>query len=149
MAIGASKRLMEVIQVDDEKIQEFLDREWNPVNESIFGRHDPAMWEVQRYALAAYDGDIIVGAALFKIEAGLGKLSEIIASADHRGQGVGGALLARFEEICRREGCHKVGVKTYWNSEAQQFYQGNGYVVEGILRRDLHGVDMCQMCKFL
>jgi len=39
-------------------------------------------------------------------------------------------------------------LKAYCNSEAQRFYQKQGYVVEGILRRDLHGVDMCQMCKF-
>lgn len=140
---------MDIVEVEQETIKDFLDREWKPVNESIFGRHDPAIWDVKRYTLAAYEDDEIVGTALFKIEAGLGKLSQIITAADRRGQGIGGALLARFEEICRREGCHKVGLKTYWNSEAQRFYQENGYEVEGVLRRDLHGVDMCQMRKFL
>lgn len=140
---------MEIVEVEHEAVKAFLDSEWKSVNEGIFGRYDPRMWDVQRYALAAYEGEKIVGAAAFKIKASLGKLSGIIAAADHRGEGVGGALLARFEEICRRKGCHKVGLKTYWNSEAQRFYQEHGYVVEGVLRRDLHGVDMCQMCKFL
>ncbi len=140
---------MEIVEVEQETIKDFLDREWKPINESIFGRHDPAMWDVKRYTLAAYEDDEIVGAALFKLEAGLGKLSQIITTADRRGQGIGGALLARVEEICRREECHKVGLKTYWNSDAQRFYQKHGYAVEGVLRRDLHGVDMCQMCKFL
>jgi len=140
---------VKVVEVEQGTIKDFFNREWKPVNESVFGRHDPAMWDVQRYALAAYEDDRIVGAAVFKIEAGLGKLSQIVTGSEHRGQGVGAALLANFEEICRREGCHKVGLKTYWNSEAQQFYQKHGYVVEGVLRRDLHGVDMCQMCKFL
>jgi len=135
--------------VGRQEIEGFLDREWKPVDERIFGRYDPAMWDVQRYALAAYEDEGIVGAAVFKIEAGLGKLSQIITAGHHREHGIGSALLARVEEVCRREGCHKIGLKTYLNSQAQRFYENQGYVVEGVLRRDLHGVDMCQMCKFL
>jgi GNAT superfamily N-acetyltransferase len=140
---------LKIVEVEQETVKDFLDREWKPINERIFGRSDPTMWDVQRYTLAAYREERIVGAAVFKIEAGLGKLSQIMTAADHRGQGLGSALLARFEDICRREGCHKASLKTYWNSEAQRFYQKHGYVLEGVLRRDLHGLDMCQMCKFL
>jgi GNAT superfamily N-acetyltransferase len=140
---------LEIVEVERETIDDFLDREWKPVDESVFGRYDPAMWDVQRYTLAAYQDERIVGAALFKIEAGLGKLSQIITAADRRGQGIGETLLARFEEICRGQGCHKASLKTYWKSEAQRFYHKHGYVVEGVLRRDLHGLDMCHMCKFL
>lgn len=140
---------MEILEVDRHEIEDFLNREWKPVNEGIFGRHDPAMWDVQRHALAAYEDESIVGASVFKIEAGLGKLSQIITAEHRREHGMGSALLARVEEICRREGCHKIGLKTYLNSPAQRFYEKQGYVVEGVLRRDLHGVDMCQMCKFL
>ena len=103
---------MRVVEVEQGTIKDFFNREWKPVNESIFGRHDPAMWDVQRYALAAYEDDRIVGAAVFKIQAGLGKLSQIVTASEHRGQGVGAALLANFEEICRREGCHKDQQKT-------------------------------------
>ncbi len=140
---------MEIVQVEEETIRDFLHREWRTADEDIFGRYDPAMWEVRRYALAAYDGEEIVGTAVFKIEAGVGKLSQIITAVERRGQGIGRALLARFEGICRSERCHKASLKTYWNSEAQRFYQRHGYAVEGILRRDLHEVDMCQMAKFL
>lgn len=140
---------MEILEVGRQEIEGFLDREWKPVDERIFGRYDPAMWDVQRYALAAYEDEGIVGAAVFKIEAGLGKLSQIITAGHHREHGIGSALLARVEEVCRGEGCHKIGLKTYLNSQAQRFYENQGYVVEGVLRRDLHGVDMCQMCKFL
>lgn len=140
---------MKIVQVEEETIRDFLRREWRTADEDIFGRHDPAMWEVRRYALAAYDDEEIVGTAVFKIEAGVGKLSEIITAVDRRGQGIGRALLARFERICRSERCHKASLKTYWNSAAQRFYQRHGYAVEGILRRDLHEVDMCQMGKFL
>jgi ribosomal protein S18 acetylase RimI-like enzyme len=140
---------LEIVSVDREEIEGFLGREWSPVNERFFGRSDPAMWEVRRYALAAYDNATIVGAAVLKVEGGLGKVTQIITAADRRGQGIGQALMSRVEEICRQDGCHKVSLKTYWDSEAQRFYSSQGYVVEGILRRDLHGLDMCQMCKFL
>ena len=143
------ERPLEISEVDRPEIEDFLRQQWRPVNERMFGRYDAGMWDVGRHALAAYDDDRIVGAALFKIEAGLGKVGQVITAADCRGQGIGQALMARVEKICRRERCHKLGLKTYWNSEAQRFYQKQGYVVEGILRRDLHGIDMCQMCKFL
>ena len=136
-------------EVHREEIEDFLKREWKPVNVRMFGRYDESMWDVHRYALAAYDGDRPVGAAVFKIEAGLGKVTQIIAAADRRHEGIGRALMVRVEETCRCEGCHKVTLKTYLDSEAQRFYHSQGYVVEGILRRDLHGIDMCQMCKFL
>ena len=140
---------LEIIDVEREEIEDFLSREWPPVNERIFGQSDSAMWEVRRCTLAAYDDGTMVGAAVLKIEGGLAKLTQLITAADRRGQGVGQALMSRVEEICRLEGCHKVSLKTYWDSEAQRFYTKQGYVVEGILRRDLHGIDMCQMCKYL
>lgn len=140
---------MDIVEVQRDTIAEFLGREWRPENERQFGSYDPTMWDVQRHALAAYEGERIIGAAVFKIKAGLGKLSQIITAADHRGQGIGKVLLARVEDICRREGCHKISLKTYSNSEAQRFYEREGYAVEGVLRRDLHGADTSQMCKFL
>jgi GNAT superfamily N-acetyltransferase len=136
-------------EVVEEEIAEFLGREWKPVNERMFGHYDDSMWDEQRHTLAAYEDGRIVGAVELEIRAGLGKVTQIIVAADLRGQGVGRVLMDRTEEICRHEGCHKVSLKTYWNSEAQRFYQEQGYVVEAILRRDLHGLDMCQMCKFL
>jgi len=146
--VNEEEKQFEISEAGREEIEDFLQREWMPVNERMFGRYDAEMWDEQRYALAARDDGRVVGAVAFKIKAGLGKVTQIITAADRRGEGIARALMARTEEICGREGCHKVSLKTYWNSEAQQFYQEQGYVVEGILRRDLHGVDMCQMCKF-
>jgi ribosomal protein S18 acetylase RimI-like enzyme len=135
-------------ETEQREIEEFLRREWKPVNQRMFGYYDEDMWDEQRHVLAAYDGARIVGAVVLKVKAGLGKVSQIVVAAERRDEGVGRALMARAEEICRHEGCHKVALKTYWDSEAQRFYEKQGYVVEGILRRDLHGLDMCQMCKF-
>lgn len=146
--MNEEEKQFEIGEVGREEIEDFFHREWKPVNERMFGRYDAEMWDEQRYALAARDDGRVVGAVAFKIKAGLGKVTQIITAADRRGEGIARALMARTEELCRREGCHKVSLKTYWNSEAQKFYQEQGYVVEGILRRDLHSVDMCQMCKF-
>jgi len=146
--VNEEEKQFEIGEVGREEIEDFLHREWKPVNERMFGRYDAEMWDEQRYALVARDDGRVVGAVAFKIKAGLGKVNQIITAADRRGEGIARALIARTEELCRREGCHKVSLKTYWNSEAQKFYQEQGYVVEGILRRDLHSVDMCQMCKF-
>jgi GNAT superfamily N-acetyltransferase len=149
MLRSAREGVVEIVEVERETVQDFLNHQWKPVNESIFGFYDPSMWEVHRRALAAYESKRIVGAAVFKIEAGLGKLSQMITAAEHRERGIGGAMVAEVEEICRREGCHKITLKTYWDSEAQRFYEAHGYEVEAVLRRDLHGADMCQMYKFL
>jgi ribosomal protein S18 acetylase RimI-like enzyme len=146
--VNDEEKQFEISEVRWEEIEDFLQTEWKPVNERMFGRQDAQMWDQQRFALAARDDGRVVGAVVFKIKAGLAKVTQIITAADRRGEGIARALMARTEEICRREGCHKVSLKTYWNSEAQEFYQQQGYMVEGILRRDLHGVDMCQMCKF-
>ncbi len=140
---------MEIVEAKREAVEPFLAREWRGVDLEQFGRADPEMWKAQEYALAAYEGGEMVGALVFKIEAGVGKLSQLLVAAGHRDKGVGGRLLSRFEEVCQKEGCHKVRLITYADSRAEGFYSLHGYVREGLLRRDLHGVDMSQMAKFL
>lgn len=140
---------MEIVEAKREAVESFLDREWRGVNLEQLGRADPEMWKAQESALAAYEGGEMVGALVFKIEAGVGKLSQLLVAAGHRNKGVGGRLLSRFEEVCQKEGCHKVRLITYADSRAEGFYGLHGYAREGLLRRDLHGVDMSQMAKFL
>ena len=78
---------MEIVEVEREIIQDFLNREWKPMNESIFGRYDPAMWEVQRYTLAAREDRELMGAAVFKIEvAGHGEGQREVAGPDRERQ---------------------------------------------------------------
>ncbi len=141
--------MLRIVETSQEALQGFLDREWAAENARRFSRYEPGMWEERRGTLAAYKDDEVVGAALFTIQAGIGKINELIVAADHRGQGVGSALLTELEGICRQAGCHKVTLKTFWRSDPLRFYQRRGYMVEGVLRRDLHGVDMCQVAKFL
>jgi GNAT superfamily N-acetyltransferase len=141
--------MLRIVEASQEAVRDFLDREWAAEDALRFGRYEPGMWEERRVTLAAYKDDEVVGVALFAIQAGVGKLNQLIVASDHRGQGVGSALLAEFERICRQAGCHKVTLKTFWRSDPLHFYQRRGYVVEGVLRRDLHEVDMCRVAKFL
>jgi len=140
---------MEIVETDRETIKDFLEREWAVEDELRFGPGASEGWRKCEGALAAYREGELVGAATFTIVGGVGRLRELIVTPPWRNRGVGSALLAHFEELCRARGCHKVSLKTYWDSPAQRFYQRRGYMVESILRRDIFGVDMCEMCKFL
>ena len=52
--------------------------------------------------------------------------------ADHRGRGIGSALLRKAEQEAVRRGCHHVHLDTMsWQAPA--FYQKHGYEVIGIL----------------
>ena len=141
--------MLRIIETSREAVQDLLDREWAAEDTLRSGRYEPEMWEERQGTLAACKDDKVVGVALFTIQAGVGKISQLIVAADHRGQGVGSALLAELEGICHHAGCHKVTLKTFWNSSPLRFYQRRGYVVEGVLRCDLHRMDMCQVAKFL
>ena len=140
---------MEIVEVKREAVQPFLDREWRSANEEQFGWYEPGMWEERGHTLAAYGGGEVVGVAVFHSQGGVGRLSQLLVAASHRSKGVGGRLLARCEEICRRDGCHKVRLITYADSQAETFYRLHGYGREGFLRRDIQGTDMVVMGKFL
>lgn len=140
---------MEILQVEKEVVKDFLDHEWETFDLEHFGGHTSEIWAEQIYTLAAYEGEEVVGAAVFQIEGGVGKLEEFIVGAGHRNRGVGGLLLTRFEEICRQEGCHKLRLITLLDSSAQHFYENHGYQQEAVSRRDFQGRDWAVMVKFL
>ncbi|MBI2844915.1 MAG: GNAT family N-acetyltransferase [Chloroflexi bacterium] len=140
---------MEILQVEKEVVKDFLDREWEPFDLEQFGGHTQEIWAEQTYSLAAYQGEVVVGAAVFQIEGGVGKLEELIVGTDYRQRGVGGQLIDRFEEICRQEGCHKLRLITLLGSPAQPFYENHGYHQEAVSRRDFQGRDWAVMVKFI
>ncbi len=126
-----------------------MTREWAPENSKRFGRNDPAMWVKHSGYLGAYENDELVGAAIYYTQAGVGHLSELLVSAEQRGSGIGSALLDEFEQRARAAGCHKLTLKTYWDEKAVAFYRQHGYAVEAILYREVFGIDMCRMAKFV
>jgi GNAT superfamily N-acetyltransferase len=140
---------MEIRKVDKETIQTFSEREWAVVDVEEHGFHDPEVWKKRWHFLAAYENGGIVGAAAFVVEAGVGYLDDLMVGAGYRGRGIGSQLLARFEEICQDQGCHKVRLLTDTDSRAEKFYRRNGYWRESVLQRDYLQEDHALMAKFL
>jgi predicted GNAT family N-acyltransferase len=72
-----------------------------------------------------------VGTARLRFVDGLGKAERVAVLNEHRGAGVGAALMAAVEECARAEGCRELLL------HAQQavipFYRGLGYREEGEL----------------
>ncbi len=140
---------MEIVEAKREAVEPFLDREWRAVDLERFGFYDPEAWKRKWHYLAAYEGGDIVGVATFVIEAGVGYLDDLIVGAGNRGRGIGSQLLARFEEMCQEEGCHKVKLVTDADSRAENFYKQKGYFREAFLQREYLEEDMAMMAKFL
>ena len=132
-----------------EAVEAFSEREWGAVDVEQFGFHNPEAWKRKWHYLGAYEGGGIVGAAAFVIEAGVGYLDDLIVGAGYRGRGIGGQLLARFEGICRGDGCHKVRLLTDADSWAEKFYKQKGYFREALLQRDYLEEGMAMTAKFL
>ncbi len=140
---------MKILDVTPDAIQEFMAREWAPENLRRFGRADPQMWTRTPGFLAAYEGEELVGAAVYYTKAGVAHLSELLVAANCRGRGIGSALVSEFENRASRRGCHKLTLVTYWDERAVTFYRKHAFAVEAILYRDVFQVDMCQMAKFI
>lgn len=140
---------MEILEVGKEVLAEFLAQEWEAYDQENFGGSTRELWRITNHSLVAYEGDRVVGGAVFKIEAGVGKLDELLVARRERGKGVGSKLLTRFEEMCGAAGCHKVRLVTLLSSPAPAFYEKHGYRVEATLRRDMLGRDWAIMAKFL
>lgn len=68
-----------------------------------------------------------------------GAIDELYIGDEHRGAGVGSALLAAADGWFRAQGAQRVEVGAYaWNTEAISFYQRHGFAVWAVtLRRAL------------
>ncbi|MBV9121676.1 MAG: GNAT family N-acetyltransferase, partial [Chloroflexi bacterium] len=81
---------------------------------------------------------------------GVGYLRELVVKQGQRSQGVGQRLLSRFEEDCRRRGCHKLCLDVAsLNVRARAFYSRNGWEQEGLMRRHWREVDFENWIKWL
>lgn len=140
------------IEVQDgdasDEIAGFLEREWEAYHREQ--GHDPGVTWVQSPLLvtARDDAGRLIGVARGRVRAGVGHLSELMVARDARGRGVGGRLLAAFEERCRRAGCHKLTIHTDYDGPAHQFYRRRGWRDEAVFQRDRGGRDFVRLCKF-
>jgi predicted GNAT family N-acyltransferase len=79
--------------------------------------------------LLARDGDRPLGSARLLIKGGTGKIGRVCVRADHRGQGLGAALIRAALEVLRARGLDqaRLGSQTH----AIGFYEKLGFVAEG------------------
>jgi GNAT superfamily N-acetyltransferase len=142
--------LMRITDATRDQIEAFMEREWTAENADRFaGAVAPPNWEWREYCLAAYDGEEIVGAAVFRVRGGVAHLKNVISSRARRSRGIGGALVDEFVRRARELGCHKLTLVTYHEDKSVRFYQRHGFVVEAVLRDDAFHVERCQMARFL
>ncbi len=109
---------------------------------------NPVFWEARgrpenrsvALNVFAFDADRRVIGGLFGSTQFSWLKVEIMAVVDHRrGEGIGGALLARAEEIGRERGCKYAFTETM-EFQAPKFYQRAGYRIAGAVDDwDSHG----------
>lgn len=88
--------------------------------------------------LVAVDGDRVVGLAGLQIgrslehDSPVGKLSELVVDENHRGRGLGKALVQAVEREARARGCTFLYLTTaHRRKEAHAFYERIGFVETG------------------
>lgn len=131
------------------EVSEFLRREWEAFDREFFGTGGAAQWAKKHHLLRAVVDGQTVGVVDFYVLGGVAHLSEIIVAQAWRNRGVGSQLMARFEEVARAAGCHKLSLCTAKNSPAVRFYRRLGYEVEGKMMNHFHGFTFLQVRKFL
>jgi GNAT superfamily N-acetyltransferase len=73
-------------------------------------------------------GWIHIGSDLSLTHDGVAEIKGLVVRAEHRGQGLGGELVAAAEAWCHRRGFRSVRVRTRIEREgAHQFYKSRGY----------------------
>ncbi|MEZ4521198.1 MAG: GNAT family N-acetyltransferase [Thermomicrobiales bacterium] len=81
------------------ELEEFLEREWDLWHAQE--GHDPDQdWSSLPIRFVAREANgLIVGAARGRIAVGMGYLDELMVAKEHRGRGIGGNLVERFETL--------------------------------------------------
>ncbi|HLY66485.1 MAG TPA: GNAT family N-acetyltransferase [Chloroflexota bacterium] len=141
---------LEVHEISRSAAQDFFEVEWRQFNYELFG--EPFLWLLTgEYHLGATFGEgELLGAARYTIAEGVGYLRELIVKGGHRSQGFGRQLLTAYENDCRRRGCHKLCLDVASaNVRARDFYRGNGWEQEGLMRRHWREVDFEVWIKWL
>jgi L-asparaginase II/GNAT superfamily N-acetyltransferase len=144
----ASTELTITIGSDGERDVVRLQREeWPRADEDLLGRaYD---WRAERDVFVARLGRVAVGILKANYVGGVATAEELIVRSEHRGRGIGTALLDRYEAEARRRGCHKCVLRTPLHSPAERFYRGRGYRRDSVLSRHHFGHDFAVMRKDL
>jgi ribosomal protein S18 acetylase RimI-like enzyme len=94
---------------------------WPPHN-----RRQGIDWQQQDFALGAYEGDNLLGVAIYKVVGGMAYLEQIVVDEAHIRRGIGSALMRAFESHAADLGCHVIQLETA-ETQAPAFYERHGY----------------------
>lgn len=108
------RRIRRVVFIEGQGVDEHLEMD---------GRDDEATHVVARL------GDAIVGCARLRMIAGRAKLERIAVLPDHRGRGIGRAILSFLVEEARRRGAREVFM--HGQTHALTFYERCGFIRRG------------------
>jgi len=131
-----------------DQVCEFLRQEWTALDRERWG-DEQVQWSRENHILRAVVDGETAAVAKYYIKGGVAHLSEIIVGRAWRNRGIGGQLMARFEEMAFDAGCHKLSLRTIQDSPAVCFYRRLGYELEGKLVNHYHGLTFLQFFKFL
>ena len=133
----------------DGEMKEYFSKEWPSANKEVFDFTDQSKWRMEEHLITAREDTKIIGVVQFRIIGGVGYLSTLLVSEDYRGKGiVGKTLLSEFESLALNKNCHKLSLKSYKDSRSTNFFTNHGYVIEAILKNDIHGIDWVMMEKY-
>src|SRR4051794_13123763 len=90
----------------DTEAERFVTNSW----EQLEGPNG-AMAGSRSVAIAAYDGDVLVGVAKGWTAGGVGYLSEVIVGANSRNKGIGRELVRHFEFACSRLRSYRLALR--------------------------------------
>lgn len=101
------------------------------------------------HPIGAFHGETMIGfgAAWIATKIWCGRYLEIdniVVHPDHRSEGIGGKLMAHFEEIARERDCNITVLDSYTsNYESHRFYHRHGYEIWGFhFVKQLRSIDL-------
>lgn len=125
----------------DPETRAFESREWPIV--------DDAPWVEDPFVITARRDGAVVGVARGWTAGGVGYLGGLIVGAAHRGEGIGGHLLAAFTSLSAQRGCPRLALRTFTGSPAHGFYRDRGWVDEAHFQPWVFGRDFVQLRRDL
>jgi N-acetylglutamate synthase-like GNAT family acetyltransferase len=139
--------MIEIIRTNHKEMKKFSKKEWDTLNVQIYG--SGANWKEYKFAFKAEEDGNIVGVLELRVQAGIGKIDDIIVAEGKRGKGIGKALIKEAENTAKKLGAHKIYLITGKKWKTVDFYESLGYKKTGTLPRHFLKEDFVQFSKFI
>jgi ribosomal protein S18 acetylase RimI-like enzyme len=107
------------------------ERDWIATEPPVDVEARAAAWSIASILVAEMDGEIVGLLHLERSRHGFAEVAMAVAG-DHRGRGIGSALLTAAIDTARAEGIHKLSLMVFAHNEAAiGLYRKLGFVEEG------------------